>query len=320
MIGRVLRTGTSTVSRALHAVGWTPRVRSVGDLRVVLYHGIGDGAHPAMRHLADEIPRQVFEQQLDYLAHHYEIVRLEDGLAAPAGARPRCAITFDDGLRSIATDAAPILKRRGLPAAIFLNTAVVGTTDRLWQHRLSTVIERDGVAAVAARAGIQAATGLDIIDHVQHQFADCRALLSWLETQDVGSDRLYLNWDEVSTLTADGFDFYSHTARHLPLAHVEPEVMRAEIDHAQAYAGANQALVSFPFGMESDFGRDARTYALTRHAFVVEVEDGWNPPQRVQATRTVRRVCLAAAVMPTDLYASLELLPLAKGTIKRLVS
>lgn len=63
-------------------------------------------------------------------AGHHEIVPLETLLTEPI--RQRCvALTFDDGMRSLATTAAPALSALGAPATLFLTTDYVGK-DNHW--------------------------------------------------------------------------------------------------------------------------------------------------------------------------------------------
>src|SRR5439155_585655 len=55
------------------------------------------------------------------------------------GRAPRnaLALTFDDGYRDNLTHVAPILKRLGLPATIFLVTGFIGTPNALWVDRVA---------------------------------------------------------------------------------------------------------------------------------------------------------------------------------------
>ena len=45
-------------------------------------------------------------------------------------------ITFDDGTQNLLTQAAPILRDLGLPAAVFLATGPMGSAETLWPDRL----------------------------------------------------------------------------------------------------------------------------------------------------------------------------------------
>jgi peptidoglycan/xylan/chitin deacetylase (PgdA/CDA1 family) len=78
----------------------------------------------------------VFEAQMDYLAREgYESVGLEDVAAWQRGVRelpPKAVvITIDDGDRSVAAHAYPVLKKHGFKATLFIVTSEVG---RKWDR------------------------------------------------------------------------------------------------------------------------------------------------------------------------------------------
>lgn len=98
-----------------------------------------DGAHAVVllyHHVADDTPAStsvtpaVFEAHLDHLHRHgYQVIALSRLLAAVAGDTPlpprAVVITFDDGYRSVLTEAAPRLAARGWPFAVFVATDYV---------------------------------------------------------------------------------------------------------------------------------------------------------------------------------------------------
>lgn len=99
---------------------------------VLCYHQFGeqppdDPEDKKKKRTLYKISREEFEWQMQYLKDNgitpltYERVRsfLKDGLPIPARA---VLITFDDGYRSIYTDAYPVLRRFGYPAVLFLYT------------------------------------------------------------------------------------------------------------------------------------------------------------------------------------------------------
>ena len=93
---------------------------------VIVYHGVGTVASERdPYHLV--LPLDAFEWQMAYLARHRQVVPLESivGGHVPSGP-PAVAITFDDGFRSVLTHAAPILRRYGFPATLFVPTTWIG--------------------------------------------------------------------------------------------------------------------------------------------------------------------------------------------------
>lgn len=95
------------------------------SVRVLTYHRFGDGLRDPWC-----VSAQVFESQVRFLAEHKLAVSLDDVLrfakgeiALPDGA---ALITTDDGFSSVATIAAPILKRYKVPSVAFVTTGLIG--------------------------------------------------------------------------------------------------------------------------------------------------------------------------------------------------
>ncbi|NWF35543.1 polysaccharide deacetylase family protein [Mariprofundus sp. KV] len=88
------------------------------DRRVILiYHSVGGGE------LATGVEQ--FRQQMTWLAEHTDVMALDNLLAQRSGdnnGRPKVALTFDDGYRSVHDTAAPILAEYGFPATVYLNS------------------------------------------------------------------------------------------------------------------------------------------------------------------------------------------------------
>ena len=118
------------------------------------------------------------EKQLDWIGRRYEFADPDDmdrwlGGVQPAG-RPVAVITFDDGYRDVYEQAFPLLRRKGIPAVVFVVTDLVGETrlqihDELYlllaealsswdmpQQRLQAVLRE---ALVAPRPGLGADAG-----------------------------------------------------------------------------------------------------------------------------------------------------------------
>ena len=108
------------------------RARKAHPVRIFTFHRVSDLCRDGMT-----VSPALFDRQLAYIARHHEIVDLGRALellrsGAPRS-RPVAAITFDDAYRSVFRCAFPLLKARGMPAAIFTCTDLVGTTGR-YQH------------------------------------------------------------------------------------------------------------------------------------------------------------------------------------------
>ena len=100
------------------ALAARPRQRGAARPRVLCYHSVGTPQWG----INDVSPRR-FRRQLEAaLAAGYEFVP-SAAVAGVSGAPGKAlALTFDDGLASVATGAAPILQEFGIPATLFIVT------------------------------------------------------------------------------------------------------------------------------------------------------------------------------------------------------
>ncbi len=89
---------------------------------ILYYHAIGAGPKA--------IPSRLFRSQMEWLATHAEVLSLDELLFGISKAPLRAAITFDDGYASVAGEADPVLRALDLPATIYLNTGLIGDSDR----------------------------------------------------------------------------------------------------------------------------------------------------------------------------------------------
>jgi len=112
---------------------------------VICYHRVveqlnasGGFALPAM-----EITTAMLERHLDWLGRHFRIVSLDDlpaRLEGQAGSRPLAAVTFDDGYSDTFHQAFPLLRRKGIPAGIFVVTDLVGSDHLPVHERLHALL------------------------------------------------------------------------------------------------------------------------------------------------------------------------------------
>jgi peptidoglycan/xylan/chitin deacetylase (PgdA/CDA1 family) len=90
---------------------------------VLMYHGVGEPAPRGEAHYT--VDRRQLEQHLDLLAASGRVVPFSAMVGG--GAPPdSVVITFDDGERSVADVALPMMQERGLSGALFVTTAWIG--------------------------------------------------------------------------------------------------------------------------------------------------------------------------------------------------
>ena len=101
----------------------TPAGRPV----ILTYHSISPGRSPL------KISPALFSEQMEWLKGNARAVSLAELLEALQQHKPlperAVVLTFDDGFRDFDSQAAPVLRRFGFPATVFLPTAFCGRTN-----------------------------------------------------------------------------------------------------------------------------------------------------------------------------------------------
>lgn len=144
--------------------------------RILAYHTLGQPDWG----VNDVSPRQ-FRRHLDLaLELGYRFVPASD-IAATGGDPKDLAITFDDGARSVCTNAAPILRDYGVPYTVF---AVTDWADGKVEHFVGKVMtwrEMDTLMAAGAEVGSHSVTHPDFgaisPQRYEHELAESRRII-----------------------------------------------------------------------------------------------------------------------------------------------
>jgi peptidoglycan/xylan/chitin deacetylase (PgdA/CDA1 family) len=262
------------------------------------------------------VTEEMFAWQMRYLARHYCCLTLEDAVdrlntnrALPPHA---VVVTFDDGFRNNLTYAAPILRRCGVPATIFLTTGHVGQGVKLlWTERVGRLLSRAAIPQTVTLAGPPRPLTLIFRTAAEREQARAAAMkhlkrMPWRERDEViqalrrqlrpaGPDQpgaaepdadryMFLDWSEARELLGNGIGIGSHTVSHPILTSLDDERREYELLESkrsiERHLGVPCRLFSYPNGTEDDF--DDRDRACLRKAgYVAAVSQiaGLNDPQ-----------------------------------------
>jgi peptidoglycan/xylan/chitin deacetylase (PgdA/CDA1 family) len=202
-------------------------------------------------------PLDHFEKQLDYLARHYHVLSMDEFMKARQDRRAMplrtAVITFDDGWEDNYSVAFPILKRRAIPATIFLSTDYIGTKQAFWQEQILHLLQ-------VCRSRIQSG---EIVTSVLQEFppalkaavlsndpegAAWRLIEDLKGTDDVSRSALlsalagtlnspsfpyhangFMTWDQVRDMHAAGIGFGSHSRSHRLLPSLSSREVSEEV-------------------------------------------------------------------------------------------
>jgi peptidoglycan/xylan/chitin deacetylase (PgdA/CDA1 family) len=246
---------------------------------VVMYHYVRDSAStpfPDIRALAPAF----FEQQLDWLQEHYQVIgipELEAALDTGGGLPAKSALlTFDDGFVDHYEAVLPVLRRRGLSGAFFLTQNACGPPRRLLGvHKTHFLLAALGAEvfgrAVLAECELSHAYGKaghtvfgadrwEVADdraikellNYELPFADAERVLETLFTRHLGSShdfarRLYLSESMIREMAAAGMVFGYHTRSHRMLSRLSVDEQRAEVSDGTAWIRELTGQASVPF-------------------------------------------------------------------------
>jgi peptidoglycan/xylan/chitin deacetylase (PgdA/CDA1 family) len=254
-----LKAGLATVLNALGTHGTPLRVAGGYRPLVLGYHRVVEDFDEAVRHEMASmlISAAMFERHVDFLARHFTFVSLDEvGEAVRRGipfAKPVAAITFDDGYADVFDHAVPILKRKGISAAVFVVTDLVGRSAWQIHDKLYHLVEKGFSCWSNPRRelhGVLTDLGLPASDILRDRMAarsplqTVSALLPNLAVDDVGRVMVALEqnvgngfvgvprtmtWPMLRQMRDDGFTVGSHTRRHVSLPKESPATRDDEL-------------------------------------------------------------------------------------------
>jgi peptidoglycan/xylan/chitin deacetylase (PgdA/CDA1 family) len=243
---------------------WLNRNRLI----ILTYHSV----LPSTREIDAGESRNVVDQdafawQMRYLAMRYCCLRLEEAVALFESNRPlplySVVVTFDDGFRNNLQYAYPILRRAGVPAAIFLTTGHIGRgTQLLWTERVGRLLRRGKVSEDAARRVMTRLKSLpsrerDVAIHELHEQLKGTAAEHERAAEPDADRYMFLTWNEARELARGGITIGSHTVEHPIMASLDEGRRREEVVESkheiERHLGMPCTLFSYPNGTAADF-------------------------------------------------------------------
>ena len=206
------------------------------------------------------VSRAMLERHLDAIGRRHRFVTLHElGQTLERGdrpPRPLAAVTFDDGYRDVYENAFPLLVKKGIPAAVFVVSDLVGTSDLQVHDKLFLLISRGLsrnsalLAALPPRltaAGVNrrrrehvhrtasSPAGLTLAlmrslsrAHVHQLMVDLEAEVGLGDAVDEGL--LPVTWEMLSEMHAKDVTIGSHTRSHVWLANEPADVVARETE------------------------------------------------------------------------------------------
>jgi peptidoglycan/xylan/chitin deacetylase (PgdA/CDA1 family) len=255
----------------LGLLGLYHRLRNRHTLTVLMFHRVLPADSLAYRRAEREFTftTEGFARCLDFVQKHYNPISLDQLEAATAGNSalpPRAVlITFDDGWRDTLLYAYPELRKRSLPAVLFLATEVLElTSNRWWQDALVEVMgDPQKVAGLARELGMGESSpdfhDLTVVVAAM-QNSDRMKLLGKLVDCE-GYERQMLTIEDLAIIDRKTMAMAAHGHSHSPMNKNKYRVDDLKKSRELiASIGGNPRAMSFPHGNWSpDTEADTRT-------------------------------------------------------------
>jgi len=265
MVRRVIKTGTA---RAMHLSGADKLMGLLNGSRstplVIGYHRVVEDAAREENSLPGMIiTRKTLERHLDWIGRRFRFVTLDEiGALLKSGktlAKPVAAITFDDGYRDFYDHAFPLLSQKGIPAAVFPVTGLIGTSEVHFFDKLYGLLAR-AFSRWRDRHGqlcrVLAGLGMAVPAKMQKSnlgaYEALRALLDGFSQEEIyrimksldgeiGNEEELpaslglLDWHMLSEMQRSGITIGSHTVSHAFLTNetfqkIQDETLRSRAE------------------------------------------------------------------------------------------
>ena len=254
---------------------------------IFVYHDVSEPDAPQHSPLHSTRPAS-FAAQIELLAGAFELVALDDLVRDTRRlARPRAAITFDDGFSSVGEVAEPFLTARGIPFTLFVCDMAL---DHGYLPVAALVVGRHDDAFLArVHAACFAGDGPSLEDFLR---APAESVASYEALNAVADpawaaaapalDGVLLSADEVAAMHRRGVTVGSHSATHPVLSHCDDAALERQIDGSarrlSRLLGERVRHFAIPFGQPEHF--DERVLRRCAQAGFEHVYGGRATPVR----------------------------------------
>jgi hypothetical protein len=248
-------------------------------LLLPFYHVVSNTDLPHIKYLYKVKTEKEFEADLDFILQHFEPVSVEALTQSYGNSQPlkknSFILSFDDGLREMYDIVCPILKRKGIPAIFFINSAFVDNKDLFFRYKASLLynsisvnpkvlasLKKEGVSTFSSPENLY--KWLFSVTYSNKSLLDelaCKIDFKFSDFLEVRKP--YLTSEQIKDMVLLGFTFGAHSIDHpyFPvLSSIEQlnqanESMRFVMENF----GSQNCYFSFPF---FDDGVDASFFQL----------------------------------------------------------
>ena len=271
---------------------WFVSRQRISGATILMYHSVTDENNRDWIDPSVSIPSTIFQQHVNFLRKHRNVVRLSDlvdmieaGHTPPAGT---VVVTFDDAYLDTLRVAAPILHDSNLPASVFVISDWVETRPAPWVDVLYN----------AFRLRSRDTLTLNGTSHRLNTHKNARKLRQRLVGQFVNLDptlrdemledicdqlrpteptpNLLMTWDDIEAWLNynPGFEIGAHTRNHGALTKLSDDMVKAEVmgsvDELKRRFGLERPHFTYPYGRADERTKSILKTMPVRSAIATE--------------------------------------------------
>lgn len=271
-----------TLARILNATGTRPLLAACLPRNGILglnYHRIGDGSRSNLDRGLWSADQETFDRQLRYLKLNSDVISPDDIDSARKDRRGlHVLITFDDGYLDNYELAYAALRRNGLTAAFFIATGFIDRPRLPWWDEIASLVR--GMHRGTLDLGDWLSPPLVVDDDTREGVirnllalykslpdVRARAFLARLRTIAGGrargdSEDLWMTWDMVREMAANGMTIGGHTINHAILSGLDEDEQWQEISgcasRIEHELGQRMRYFAYPVGGRATFNAASR--------------------------------------------------------------
>ncbi|MCB2196214.1 MAG: polysaccharide deacetylase family protein [Bacteroidetes bacterium] len=215
---------------------------------------------------------KTFERDLDFFSRFYEPVSINQLYEIVQKGKfirkPVFHISFDDGLKEFYSIVAPILKRKGIPATVFVNNNFIDNKDLFYRYKIGLIVkELNSIQNKTLLDELGKILSVSFIDnnHLEkvllsmtykdiQKIEDIAKIIGLDFKEYLKNNKPYLSSNEIKDLIKQGFAIGSHSLDHPFFKHIKSKQQQDQIvksfNDLEERFNIQERYFSFPFGDE----------------------------------------------------------------------
>jgi hypothetical protein len=216
--------------------------KSSPDVIIPYHHLVSDEPVPYIQNLYAFKNVRQFEEDLDFLLKNFEPVTLTEVIDSRKNQKPfkkkSFLLTFDDGLRQVYETVVPILLRKGVPAAFFINPSFVDNKELFFDLKKGLILDRlvnnpatpaqlslaEKIIGRKPGSAVSLQNAVRSINYLNKELADSIGIILEIDFEAFRKEQKpFMNVGQIKELIEKGFHAGAHSMDHPLYKLIPPE-------------------------------------------------------------------------------------------------